>query len=81
MHLGGTEERPHKGIAEYSTALSIGMIAGPLVAGAAIFLSGFYALFFLLVAISLIVLVVAFKIGIQLIFWLVNSGSHAKSHS
>lgn len=65
MHLGGTDERPHKGIADYSTALSLGMIAGPLVAGVAIFLSGFNALFFLLVAIALIVLVTAFKIGIQ----------------
>jgi MFS family permease len=65
MHLSGTEERPHKGIADYSTALSLGMIVGPLVAGASIFLSGFYNLFFILVAISIVVLVAAFRIGIQ----------------
>lgn len=65
MHLGGTDERPHKGIADYSTALSLGMIAGPLVAGASIFLSGFYDLFFILVVISIVVLIVSFRIGIQ----------------
>lgn len=65
MQLGGTEKRPHKGIADYSTALSLGMIAGPLIAGATILLSGFYDLFFLLVAISIVVLVAAFRIGIQ----------------
>ncbi len=65
MHLSGTDERPHKGIADYSTALSFGMIAGPLIAGASIYLSGYYDLFFLLVAISIVVFIISFRIGIQ----------------
>lgn len=65
MHLSGTDERPHKGIADYSTALSLGMIAGPLVAGASIYLSGYYDLFFLLVAILVVVFIISFRIGIQ----------------
>lgn len=65
MHMSGTQEIPHMGIARYSTALSLGMIAGPLVADAAILVSGFYSLFFLLVAISTVMLFASFRMGIQ----------------
>jgi predicted MFS family arabinose efflux permease len=65
MHASSRNERPHIGIANYSTALSLGMIAGPLAAAAAIYVYGFSTLFVILALISVAVFVVVERIGIQ----------------
>jgi MFS transporter, DHA1 family, multidrug resistance protein len=65
MHQSSASERPHIGIANYSTALSLGMIAGPLAAAAAIFVYGFSTLFILLAILSIVVLVPLQLLGVQ----------------
>lgn len=57
--------RPHIGIANYSTALSLGMIAGPLVAAAAIYVYGFSTLFVILAVLSIVVFAIISAFGIQ----------------
>ncbi len=65
LHLSGTSDRPHTGIANYSTALSLGMIAGPLAAAVAIGVYGFSALFVVLGTASFAFFLVCARIGIQ----------------
>ncbi|MDG6923465.1 MAG: MFS transporter [Nitrososphaerota archaeon] len=65
MHQSSTVKRPHMGIANYSTALSLGMIAGPLVAAAAVYVYGFSALFVILAVVSVATLAVVQVFGIQ----------------
>lgn len=65
MHQSSGVERPHIGIANYSTALSLGMIAGPLAAAAAIYVYGFSTLFVILAVVSVAAFVVVQVFGIQ----------------
>ena len=65
MYASARSKRPYIGIANYSTALSLGMIAGPLAAAAAIYYYGFSILFVILAATSVAVFFVISRIGIQ----------------
>jgi hypothetical protein len=65
MYSTGNKERPHIGIANYSMALSLGMIAGPLAASAAIWLYGFSTLFGILTGISAAMFVVCLGLRFQ----------------
>src|SRR5579875_2119392 len=65
MYQTGNKQRPHSGIGIYSTALSLGLIAGPLSATIAIMLFGFSDLFLVLAVVSAITLAICAKIGFQ----------------
>ncbi len=65
MYATGNKDRPHIGIANYSMALSLGMIAGPLAASAAIWLYGFSTLFAILTGISVAMLVICLGLKFQ----------------
>lgn len=68
MYLNGSKERPHIGIANYSMALSLGMVAGPLCAAVAILFYGFSILFGILTGVSVAMFVLCLVIGIQRLF-------------
>jgi MFS family permease len=65
LHLSATRDRPHAGIANYSFALSLGTVVGPLAAAATISFYGFSPLFLILSAVSVVTFVVAMKLGVQ----------------
>jgi MFS family permease len=56
MHSARSDGRPHSGVGMYSTALSLGLIAGPLIASASLFLEGFGVLFAALAVLSAVTL-------------------------
>jgi len=65
MYLNGSKERPHGGIGSYSTALSIGMISGPLCAAFAISFFGYSSIFWAFAALSVFAFAFCLRIGFQ----------------
>ena len=65
MHMSATRDRPHAGIAKYSTALSLGGVVGPLAAAAAIAFYGFSIMFLILSVVSVATLLASIRIGLQ----------------
>ena len=65
MHSNKKEGRPHNGIGIYSTALSLGMTVGPLIAFVAILFYGFSILFSILAGVSIGIFFFALKIQFQ----------------
>ena len=65
MYANKKEGRPHSGLGVYSTALSIGVTVGPLIAFVAILLYDFSTLFAILAGISIIVFFFVLRIGFQ----------------
>lgn len=68
MYKSGTKERPQLGIANYSMALSLGMVVGPACASIAIFFYGFSVLFGILSGVALATFVLCAAIGFQKLF-------------
>lgn len=70
MYASGSSNKlkPHIGIANYSMALSLGMVAGPICASVAIWYFGYSTLFGLLAGITAAMLVVCIAIGFQGLF-------------